>query len=329
VLIQGADAKVLASIFGDDKTAKQIANAAKRAGKKRAAGPSAEQLPAAKKKRAHQSPTPQDEEAALALPAAITDEAALRAAVLTTNRAPLVLAFAVAVLQYTMSAQPLSSRLSLAQALVALNSRSKAVSLGIEGGASAEEEGWGTGRKGVKVLGREVRVLRRIGWRAQSGGESKDEEGGEGEALWGLDLEALRKSSGVDVKDGTGVASSYQLPIHTPQSARNYLLKAFDSAPASAAPSTSTKSPTKASTTRAEKEHNLALLLGALHLLFASWSPTLDADELDRRAWGWYVRVRPVVPDGVSGWGARGAVRLADILDLRRQSVPAADAGGA
>ena len=122
------------------------------------------------------------------------------------------------------------------------------------------------------------------------------------------------------MKDGTGTGSSYQLPIHTPQSARNYLLKSFDSKPAAAGSQAgSPAKPPSAAAIRAEKERNLGLLLGALHLLCSSWAPFLAADELDRRAWGWYVRVRPAVPDGAGGWGARGELRLADILDLRRQ----------
>lgn len=67
-----------------------------------------------------------------------------------------------------------------------------------------------------------------------------------------------------------------------------------------------------------EKEHNLALLLHALDMLFASWIDVIGAKELDRRAWGWYVRVRPAVESGPAGWGGRGDVRLKDILDLRR-----------
>lgn len=328
-LIKDADVEALASIFGDDKTTKQVVNAAKRQGKKRPAPSPEQEKLGAKKKRAsgYEAPTEQDLEAALQLPAASTDEAAINSTVLVTNRAPVVLAFAVALLVHTMPAQPLSSRLSLAQAVVSMNSRSKAVSLGIEAGKSAEEEGWGVGQKGVRVLGREVRTLRRVGWRAPSagggGGPEEGEAGGEDVALWGLDLEALRKTSGEDVRDGTGVGLSFQLPIHTPQSARSYLLKSFDSKAAQTTGSStkagSTKSSSGAASTRMEKERNLGLLLGALDLLFGSWSPALSVEELDRKAWGWYVQTRPAVPDGASGWGARGELRLADILALRRQ----------
>src|SRR6202012_2595154 len=127
-LIQTADSKTLAAVLGDDKTAKQVANAAKRASKKRPGAPSSDQsAPASKKPRpsAYAPPTESDPELSLQLPAPVQDEGAISATVLQTNRAPLVLAFATVVLQYTMPEQPLSSRLSLAQALVAMNSRAK------------------------------------------------------------------------------------------------------------------------------------------------------------------------------------------------------------
>jgi hypothetical protein len=273
-------------------------------------------------------------EAALALPASRAPDAVLAATVLRTNRAPLVLAFAVALLAHTMPRQPLSARLSLAQAVVALNSRSKAVSLGLEA-ASAEREGWGAGQPSVWVMGREVRVLRRWGAEAVDGeavgvggatagahGEVKvDGEGlsqatqtkGAGEmegelALWGLDLEALKSSK-----------AGGALPIHTAESARAYLLKSFLSVPAPEGEGA--KAPAKkktAAAVAAERENNLALLLAALEGLYASWVFVLDAKELDRRAWGWYLQVRPDVPDGVAGWGGKGEVRLSDILNLRR-----------
>ena len=60
------------------------------------------------------------------------------------------------------------------------------------------------------------------------------------------------------------------------------------------------------------------MLLGALELLYQSWAHILSKEDLDRRAWGWYVRVRPDVASGQAGWGGKGIVRLADILELRR-----------
>jgi hypothetical protein len=110
-----------------------------------------------------ESVEPRDYEASLELPVE-TDEHVIANTILVTNRAPLVLAFAVELLRFTMPEQPPSSRLSLAQAVVSANSRSKAVSIGLERGLSADDEGWGHGQPRVRVLGREVTVLKRSGY---------------------------------------------------------------------------------------------------------------------------------------------------------------------
>jgi hypothetical protein len=380
--------------------------------------------------------------------------------VIYTNRAPLVLAFAVALLAYTMPEQPLSSKLSLGQAVVSLNSRSKAVSLGLEKGKGAHEEGWGQGQPKVKVMGREVSVLKRSGyeWReapeekkeqaeeestqgaiaAQSSADSSTAEGPGGwtvsasvtskksifvarsitvtspsqarselqklmasnaelrdashnitawrvsgdhgiiedsnddgesgggrhilglmqadniinvllvvtrwyggimlgpdrwrimsqvsrdalsqrlrvagavgqEALWGLDLEAMR-STDAPVTGSTAAG----MPIYQPASARAYILKAFGSPP----PAADSKKKKSGAALDREREENLGLLLGALDLLFSSWADHLSREELDRRAWSWYVQVRPDVESGVAGWGGKGEVKLADVLNLRRK----------
>jgi hypothetical protein len=396
------------------------------------------------------------------LPEFVKDEERLKESVIYTNRAPLVLAFVVALLGYTMPEQPLSSKLSLGQAVVSLNSRSRAVSLGLEKGKGAEEEGWGQGQPKVKVMGREVTVLKRSGYKWKEDIEKKKEEAGEEssqgtvmaqssleasntagmagwmvsasvtskkstfvarsitvtspsearselqkliasnpelrdashnitawrvsgdhavtedsnddgesgggrhllsllqadnivnvllvvtrwyggimlgpdrwrimshvsrdtllqrlrvagivgqEALWGLDLEAMRSANAPI----TGV-TSVGMPIHKPESARTYILKAFGSPPLSAADATSKKKKSGAALDR-EREKNLGLLLGALDLLFSSWADHISREELDRRAWSWYVQVRPQVESGVAGWGGKGQIKLADILDLRR-----------
>lgn len=107
--------------------------------------------------------TPGELEASLSLPLD-TDEDRIAETAIQTNRAPLVLAFAVELLRHTMPEQPPSSRLSLAQAVVSANSRSKAVSLGLDKGPSADEEGWGEGQPRIKVMGREIAVLKRGGY---------------------------------------------------------------------------------------------------------------------------------------------------------------------
>lgn len=428
--------------------------------------------------------TPQQLEASLALPLE-TDEERIADRAIQTNRAPLVLAFAVELIRHTMPEQPPSSRLSLAQAVVSANSRSKAVSIGLEKGPSADEEGFGEGQPRIKVMAREIAVLKRGGYEWKGDEEEKrphetgtqdgatepesttstlhaeedapiqptavastapattwstspsvslkqstfiarattitdpsqrpklltslfeshptlrsashnvwayrirpsessisthlreashdDGETGAGdlllrvlretnsvdtlvvmtrwfggvmlgpdrwrlmrnvvtsalserlrrtgveaslggEAVWGLDLEAMR--------DKTKAAAAVGgLVIHRPEAARSYLLRSFASVPLDEG--TAATSPAKKKTVKvqdAEKEENLGLLLGALRLLFDSWADHLAPDELDRRAWSWYSAVRPEVESGPSGWGAKGVLKLKDILNLRRKA---------
>ncbi len=136
------------------------------------------------------------------------------------------------------------------------------------------------------------------------------------EALWGLDLEGM-KSSDSPVIGGTAGG----MPIHRPDGARNYILKSVASPPAredNAGKGKKEKKKTGKEVER-DKEENLSLLLGALDMLYASWSGHISREELDRRAWGWYVQVRPEVESGVAGWGGKGEVKLQDILNLRRK----------
>ncbi|KAI0877424.1 hypothetical protein GGS24DRAFT_133392 [Hypoxylon argillaceum] len=439
---------------------------------------------------------PREYEASLELPVE-TDEHIIAETTLLTNRAPLVLAFAVELLRYTMPEQPPSSRLSLAQAVVSANSRSKAVSLGIEKGLSADDEGWGHGQPRVRVMGREVTVLKRGGyqWKGEEevGDASKSPAGvkevantnetgssgqdrvssnstvggaarswstsqpitlkqstfvvraialtepsqrqsvlqslfaavpslqsathnawafrakvptnlfnattikeesfddgesgcgsfllknmqemnavdtlavmtrwyggvmlgpdrwrimrnclrdalserlritGEqatvgGEAVWGLDLEAMKNKAGTT---GSASSRSYEagvvgMPIHRPEAAKAYLFKSFTTRidPSSEQPDPQQASMSKVSpkkktvkTLHLEKEENVARLLGAIRILYESWADHLSSTDLDRRAWNWYVAVRPEVESGPSGWGAKGQLKLSDILALRR-----------
>ena len=334
-----SDLPSLQAIFTEEKLAKQVLNTAKRVTKKRSSDHISDASPAKRKK---VSPTedpldPSGIEASLALPESNANEEELRSTILHTNRAPLVLAFALTLLKYTMPSQPLSSRLSLAQAVVSVNSRTKAVSLGIEKGNSAEEDGWGQGQPKIRIMGRDIRVMKRWGyeWKGkpeeavgkEEGSESlnsqntlkHEDESGDEPALWGLDLEALRSSNGPVLASAQG-ANGSGLPIYTAQSARAYLLKSFASAPSSPSDEVSPKKKKKSlATLKDEKEKNLALLLQALDLLYDSWAHVLARDELDRRAWAWYVAVRPDVEHGVAGWGGKGEVKLEQILNLRRK----------
>lgn len=316
-------------VLPEEKLAKQVFNASKRVSKKRASTASDDtpntQAPKKSRISTTEPGTPAAFEESLELPEPCHEEEKIRKATLVTNRAPLVLAFAVQLLKYTMSDQPLSSRLSLAQAVVSMNSRSKAVSVGLESGKSAEDEGWGEGQPTVKILGREIRVMKRWGyeWKEkEEPSEPDSQQTLQGDAeprheetpLWGLDLEALRNKNGSShhVQSATN-----GLPIYTAQSARSYLLRSFDSVLAD-----EQKRPAKKQSTTAkqgEKDRNLGLLLGALDLLYQSWSQVLGKEELDRRAWGWYVAVRPEVATGAAGWGEKNQVKLSSILDLRRR----------
>ena len=332
-----SDFPSLQAIFTEEKLAKQILSTAKRVTKKRSSDQDSNESPAKRKKvlPTEEPLDPSAIEASLALPESNASEEELRRTFIHTNRAPLVLAFAVALLKYTMPSQPLSSRLSLAQAVVSVNSRTKAVSLGIEKGNSAEEDGWGQGQPKIRIMGRDIRVMKRWGyeWKGKSEEEAVREEGseslnsqntlkqedqsGDEPALWGLDLEALRSSNG-PVLAGAQGANGSGLPIYTAQSARAYLLKSFAS-PSSSSDEISPKKKKSLAALKDEKERNLAMLLQALDLLYDSWAHVLARDELDRRAWAWYVAVRPEVEHGVAGWGGKGEVKLEQILKLRRK----------
>jgi|TARA_R110002003_G_scaffold121_23_gene10859 hypothetical protein len=338
--VAASELETLKGIFDDEKVARQVLNAAKRVSKKRKSGESTSaSAPAPSPKKAKplygQPLNPADLEASLALPEAIRDEEQLESAVVYTNRAPLVLAFAVTLLKYTMPDQPISSRLSLAQAVTSMNSKNKAIHIGIEQGQAAEDEGWGEGQPIVRIMTRDVRVMKRWGydWEEESTQSTlaastqetlaspdatlKEELVAKEPALWGIDLEAMKKASASN-NARTHRAASSHLPIHTAQSARSYLLKAFET-PKDEKQARTAKKQTLAVLT-AEKEHNLSLVLGALELLYESWIHVLSREDMDKRAWSWYIRVRPDVAQGAAGWGGKGHVKLADILELRRPS---------
>lgn len=452
----------------DEKAAKSLITACKNAGKTAGKRPASE-IDATSKgglkrvktfESAYSLPVEQTEEElekSLELPESVRDEARIEETTIYTNRAPLVLAWALQLLKYTMPGQGLSGRLSLAQALVSANSKSKAESLGLKGKGKDGDEGQGWPK--VKIMGREIGVLKRSGYGSASEessgrsknesalvkGEVKEEEGniavkdgsrnewtisapttskgstfvarsisisspnqartllqtllkeprvsdashnitafrvqgdhgiiedwnddgesgggkhilgvlqnndivgvllvvsrwyggvmlgpdrwrimtqvsndalsqrlrvagriGSGEQLWGLDIEAMKSSS-------RGIS----MPIHRPEGARRYILNAFASPPDDKKGEEKERSKKRKSANilAEEKEENLRLLMGALDLLFESWVDHIGRDELDRRAWGWYVQVRPEVDSGVAGWGGKGVVKLSEILALRR-----------
>lgn len=331
--------KTLEAIFPDAKSAKQVQNAAKRVTKKRGApaDSTAASSPVKKRKNSQISrdSTPFEVETSLRFPASSIKDDELENMTIITNRAPLVLAFALSVLRYTMPEQPISSRLSLAQAVVSANSQTKAASLGIESGQSAEQEGWGDGHPSIKVLGREIPVLKRWDYDPREGQppDSTENEGNDtrkeeerylgtnakSEAsdrmppLWGLDLEALRKSNTSTTSDKKPTKT---LPIHTAQAARSYIIRSISLLKVNK-PSSKAKS---GETLSDEKEDCVGHLLHAIDSVCNSWAMTLNASDLDKRAWSWYLRVRPTVQNGVQGWGEKGQLKLADIIQLRRSS---------
>lgn len=250
------------------------------------------------------------------LPEPITDdEGLLSSTIITTNRAPLLLAFAVVALEYTYRSQPLACRLSLAGGVVAANSISKATSIGIRQRGQGDREhefGMGSGQPSIKVLGKYVKCLRRY-HEDVPGGEDSEIQGGDGDGdkkepwYWALDVAELSTS-----------ATSQKLPIHTPESALSYLNRSFSLPPISE-PTAAAPRKVRGKVETQSQIPPLPLLLGALHLLFRSWEGCLSNEELDQRAWGWYCNVRPEVPQGPSGWGAKGDVKLYDILNLRKR----------
>ncbi|KAJ3467447.1 hypothetical protein MRS44_005011 [Fusarium solani] len=443
-------ATVEEALGGDAKAAKSLHAACKAHGKKSGgkravedggvgAGAKKPKLEAHRRDLDYSAMSGDELEAALELPLE-EDEEVIRNTTVVTNRAPLMLAFVVELLRFTMPEQPPSSRLSLAQAVVSANSRSKAVSIGIEKAPPGGEQKIPEGQPKISIMGRQVPVLKRggytwsgssqpsssnassvtlqgsqpkpKGWTASQKLSSKgsvfiahvipmsspsarpalfkslmaekpeletathnawairtsfgnsplkqeasfdDGESGCGNFLlqqlreldisntlvvltrwyggvmlgpdrWRLMRECLndalssqkRISSlngepvwALDTEDKKPTTSTVGMAIHRPEGARNYILRAF------APPETGVKKTVAAA--NEEKQEHLGRVLGALRLLFASWADTLSQSDLDKRAWSWYMSVRPDVDAGPAGWGAKGTLKLEKILDLRRK----------
>ena len=313
-----ADLKI---VFTDEKILKQVVNAAKRV-----SNPKKKATPRTRtSKQAGYTRQPADE-TTLALPESDKSEEDLINTIVETNRAPLFLAFTLSVLDYTHPEQPLSSRLSLAQAVVSAGAQSKAKSIGLVNGLTAEEDGWAQGQPKLRIMGREVAVMRRqVSENTNPAEDTQEIVVGESgtqlshEAFWGIDLEALRKSNGPLIA-GKNQAGQRGPPIHTPDAARNYLLRSMDTVlPGS---SSDSKSPQSKKQSTAEianrKEETAAAVLKSIAIVLDSWKDTLSTIELDRRAQSWYAIVRPEVAQGKAGWGQRGQLALQDIIRLKR-----------
>ncbi|KAK5051976.1 hypothetical protein LTR84_002780 [Exophiala bonariae] len=319
--ISKADPALLKDIFTTGEKidyVKQVINAAKRVStpKKRPAAQSSS-VSTAKRIKSETDKDVVNEEALLALPTSECTIEELENVIIETNRAPLFLAFTIAVLAYTHPEQPLSSRWSMAQAVVSAGAQSKAKYLGLTSGPTAEEDGWAMGQPKVKIMGREVAVMRRHV-------VSSDQEiASPTTAFWGLDLEALRRSNGPLIGGKNGKQQDGP-PIHRPNAPRTYLLKSMIDAQLTAQDGgmvseakSQTKSKKPAETAR-RKEEAAAKMLKAIGIVYQSWAEFLTKEELDSKAQSWYMRVRPDVEQGQAGWGQRGQVPLRDILQLKR-----------
>lgn len=310
----------LKTVFTDEKVLKTTVNAAKRV-----ANPKKRVSTSSRTSKSRDTREAALDDDALRMPETATTEQELANITIETNRAPLFLAFVLAVLNYTHAEQPISSKLSLAQGVVGAGAASRAKYLGITNGPTAEEDGFGQGQPKVKIMGREIAVMRRqhaVANQDAQGDTVLDENVSPSttshEALWGIDLEAMRKANGPPI--GGRNTSSAGPPIHTPQSARNYLLKAMDVVVKS---STGQEAPKAKKLTSAEivsrKEEAAAMVMKAIDIVLSSWRDALDDIELDRRAQSWYAIVRPEIAPGRDGWGQRGQVPLSEILKLKRK----------
>lgn len=334
--IAKGDANALKAIFEDEKVVKQILTAAKRLSnpKKRAASSSS--LAPSKHLKGVT-----DHEAQLKLPVTDATVEELGDRTIETNRAPLFLAFAYCLTKYTLSDQPLSSRLSLAQAVTSAGAQSKAKYIGLTD-TTAEDEGWAQGQPKVRLMGREIAVMRRhiqipegdaMPVKQEYENSQKTIEANSAstshEAFWGIDLEALKKSNGPLVAGRLG--GSVGPPIHRPEGARSYLLKSIDfvedksesehkdDAKTDKPPSPAKPKKLSAAEKTARKEQAVAGLLKVIDHVYASWASTLSDVELDRRASSWYAKVRPDVAGGQAGWGQRGKVPLQAIFALAKE----------
>lgn len=309
----------LKSIFTDEKVLKQVINAAKRVSnpKKRASTLSNSLA----SKRLKSDPDAVDDESSLALPQPELPLDQLENITIETNRAPLFLAFTIAVLAYTHPEQPMSSRWSLAQAVVSAGAQSKAKYLGLTTGPTAEEDGWAQGQPKVKIMGREVAVMRRHVVTKPDDDSSLEAPA---TAFWGLDLDALRKSNGPLIT-GKDIKGHSGPPIYKPLAPRNYLLKSMvvvDFPESTSGPGNGLPEPDsakkKAKDTSKKKEDAAAMVLKVIDAVCQSWADSVSKDELDQKAQSWYMRVRPDVAQGQAGWGQRGQVKLQEILRLKK-----------
>jgi hypothetical protein len=146
--ISKAPSADLKAIFPDEKVMKQVVLAARRVSSpnKRSS------VKKASRSRTAAEANEQESEALLSLPSTSKTEEELCELCIETNRAPLFLAFTIVMLGFLHPDQPLSSRLSIAQAVVSAGAQSKAKYLGLTTSPTAEEDGWAQGQPKLSVM---------------------------------------------------------------------------------------------------------------------------------------------------------------------------------
>lgn len=198
------------------------------------------------------------------------------------NRAPYLLVFCYRLLLHTTTLDD-PSALSVAQAVTSQSAARKAQSIGLGSAAAATTGLIGTSINSyIPVMGRKIPVLR-----------SEKEE-----SCKAIDTEKLHESEGI--------------PVYDPLTSWQYLSRSFG-------------------------KDKLSQVIVALDSVFSSYVPDKKREneteedgknedveqktkELDGSAWMMYVRTRPSVSDGVSGWGQKSDLAISSIVKETRSS---------
>jgi len=193
-----------------------------------------------------------------------------------------------------------ASALSLAHSYISLNAVSKGRSIGLipekhGDDITLREMLGGSTQPVIKVMSRDIAVVRK---------------GQEGEYR-AIDVHALKERHKKKEAEGEDL---YNIPTYSPEAAYGYIQRAFGK--------------------------DLPAVVGACLITMRSWLEGEGTEEekeerradLDKKGYGMYVQCRPEVPYGqqvsndlylrlCEGWGKKGELPLAKILDLRKKSV--------
>ena len=192
-----------------------------------------------------------------------------------------------------------ASALSLAHSYISLNAVSKGRSIGIiqekhGDDVTLREMLGGSTQPVIKVMSRDIAVVR---------------QGQEGEYR-AIDVHTLKERHKKREAEGEEL---YNIPTYTPEAASGYIQRAFGK--------------------------DLPAVVGACLITMRSWLEGEGTEkekeerraDLDKKGYGMYVQCRPEVPYGqqvsrsmycnlCQGWGKKGELSLAKILDLRKKS---------